>query len=103
MAAPAVSSISDAPSSSLAAATLAAVMASPPAAPGGGGGGGGGNGTHSKTGGGGGICIDLVSPHTPRGVVFNNLVRFETSRPLLTRRQMTERRRGKNKRKQNEG
>ena len=75
----------------------------PLVASGGGGGGGGGNGTHSKTGGGGGICIDLVSPHTPRGVVFNNLVRFETSRPLLTRRQMTERRRGKNKRKQNEG
>jgi len=23
---------------------------------------------------GGGLCIDLVSPHTPRGVALNNLV-----------------------------
>jgi len=36
----------------------------------------GGNGTHpkAKTSGGGGICVDLVSPHTARGVLFNNLV-----------------------------
>ena len=67
MASPAGGSISNAMTSPLA--TALAVTASP-AAPGGG------NGTHPpKAGGGGGICIDLVSPHTPRGVVFNNLVR----------------------------
>lgn len=65
MAAPAGSSFIDAMSSPLEAALAA--MASPA---------GGGNGTHPpKARGGGGICIDLVSPHTPRGVVFNNLVR----------------------------
>jgi hypothetical protein len=42
-----------------------------------------GNGTHPRPGGsgsGGGICIDLVSPHTPRGVAFNNLVRYRAER-----------------------
>ena len=58
-------SASDAPSSSLAALAEAALTA--PA-------GAGNNGTQPKKSG-GGICIDLVSPHTPRGVVFNNLVR----------------------------
>ena len=61
---------SDAPSSSSIAALAAALAAAAPAPAG--------NGTQPKpsnANGGGGICIDLVSPHTPRGVVFNNLVR----------------------------
>ena len=92
MAAPAGSSSGDALStSSLAAAALTALTAAPAAA-------GGTNGTHPKnkgSGGGGGICVDLVSPHTARGVVFNNLVRKESVAISASKRKTEGKRREK--------